>query len=150
LDQGDVETVLQFGPIKLTAECRSGEEVALRLHIEWTEDLFVFGDIDDDTDLNNSPIHNFILSSSDEYSADMWDINGESRGTNKNGIGAAWVSDGDDVWYLGLDGDSTIGVGENDDLSDDSDITDILDDDTECLIAGGLNYYTGDGPFRKK
>jgi phage terminase large subunit-like protein len=142
LDKGDKEDVLQFGPIKVTAECRSGQ-VALRLHIEWDDDLFVFGDIDDDENLNNDPISNFVLSSSTSYSADMWDVTAK-KGDNDPDVGAAWVTDGSEVWYLGLDGDSMIGIGENDDLSDSSDITDIIDDDTECLIAGGLNYYSGD------
>jgi hypothetical protein len=74
----------------------------------------------------------------------MWEVE-DKKGQNDPDIGAAWVTDGEEVWYLGLDGDSMIGIGENDDLSDSSDITDIIDDDTECLIAGGLYYYSGDG-----
>jgi hypothetical protein len=42
------ETILEFGPIKLTAECRR-REAAIRLFIEANgSDLFIFGDIDDD------------------------------------------------------------------------------------------------------
>jgi hypothetical protein len=73
----------------------------------------------------------------------MWDVD-TRRGENDPDVGAAFVSDGFDVWYVGLDGDSVIGIGGYDSFSSSS-FDDLLDEDSHCLIAGGIHYYTGDG-----
>ena len=83
LATGESRTVYEAGPIKVEASCGAGslcdnsfgDEVCLVLTLfDANEDLQVFGDIEDDSGLDDSPIVNNILPKNTEYKEEMWDV----------------------------------------------------------------------------
>ena len=76
----------------------------------------------------------------------MWDVYGRGRGNSGNGkndpdVGAAWLTDSECVWYVGLDGDSMIGVGHQSKAGYTSDYG-LLPRSVDCVIAGTLHVYS--------
>jgi hypothetical protein len=157
LDQGQEEKILEMGPIRLFGICKKNE-VAIEIEIDSDfchdimgsddcsidHNLFVFGDLEDDRNLDGSRINNFILRAHKRYVGDMWEVASSGfKGDNSPDTGAAWVTQGDNgsngVWYVGIDGDSMIGVGTVAAL--DGTTGGIMPSNANCLIAGGLHAY---------
>ena len=132
LATGESVTVYEAGPIKIEAFCGDTDpvcdgdgEVCLVLTLfDANEDLQVFGDIEDDSGLDEHPIVNNVLPANTEYKEEMWDV--FSSGNDEND-GAVWIGG----YYLGWDGDSFIGLLRDDGLLIGG----------NCQIAGVFNYF---------
>jgi hypothetical protein len=157
LDEDTEEKILEMGPIRLFGICKD-DEVAIEIEIDSDfcddimgsddcsndHDLFVFGDLKDDSNLDGGNIDDFILEAHLRYAKDMWEVASNGyKGDNSPDKGAAWVTQGEDgthgVWYVGIDGDSMIGVGTVSALDDTT--GGIMPSNANCLIAGGLHVY---------
>ena len=69
------------------------------------------------------------------------DVYGKGRGMNGKGgnnpnVGAAWVSDGECSYYVGLDGDKMIGVGHQYKASRAN-----MPNRADCVIAGEIRWF---------
>ena len=131
LATGESVTVYEAGPIKVEASCggtgfcSSSTEVCLVLTLfDANEDLQVFGDIEDDSGLDDYPIVNNVLPANTEYKEEMWQVSSTGNDTND---GAVWIGG----YYLGWDGDSFIGLKRDDGLLIGG----------NCQIAGVFNYF---------
>lgn len=141
LDAGETRTVFQSGPIKIDAGCGGGtsatksdicdedDEVCLGLTLEYDEDILVFGEIEDDAGLNDSPINsNQVLPAGQVYKNEIWYVSGSGNDVDD---GAIWTSTGH---YFGWDGESLIGVQRDISAGGLSIVG------GNCIIAGVINY----------
>ena len=132
MDTGDEVTIMESGPISIKAACgnpgcSSNSEVCLVLKLEYDEDILVFGDLDDDSGLNDDPIDcDNVLTAGDVYEEEMWDVSSEGNGSDNR---AVWTSTGH---YVGWGGDWMVGIQRDDALE-------VVGGN--CIVAGVINYY---------
>ena len=77
-----VREILKNGPITVNARCddreedggKQDEQVAIEIIVKApsNKNLFVFGHLDDDPNMDNSPIDDFKLEDGHVYKNDMW------------------------------------------------------------------------------
>lgn len=139
LDTGDAVTIYEAGPIKVQVGCGNitnsicdrqnpdGEVCMNLILFDANKDILVFGDINDDFGLNDSPIGDTtenVLDANVTYTDEMWDVPDSGNDVSD---GAVWA----DGYYLGWDGDSFIGIQKDDGLLGGG----------NCQVAGVFNYY---------
>ena len=143
LDDGETVTVYEAGPIKVEAgcgtACESSDDVCLTLTLfNANKDMLVFGDASRDGGLDGSPINDNFLSAGVTYTTELWNVDIDPDGDRFSGNdaddGAVWV----DGYYLGVDGESFVGILRPGGLP-------VIGGN--CQIAGVFNYFI---PFDKE
>ena len=71
--------IVHLGPVTINARCddrsedggAQDEQVAIEIHIDHDENLFVFGHLDDVSGMDGGDIDDFVLKSRDTYTRDV-------------------------------------------------------------------------------
>eukprot|EP00956_Cyclotella_meneghiniana_P000874 scaffold1007_cov23-Cyclotella_meneghiniana.AAC.2 len=144
LKNGQEDIIFDKGPIKITSQC-SGNETYMKLKLNNSaEDMLVFGDIWDDSNLDSSPIGDSsdgVLDAGAIYEEIMWHVTGAGNDID-NGAVAVRTLKSDETYYVGWDGESFVGIASEDGLAGGYGITteNGLAGGYDCAMAGVFHY----------
>jgi hypothetical protein len=106
-----------IGPLKIEARCEDYEDEGFSvlmylILLNPTEDMLVYGYIDEDSGMNNSPIGATkyqVLDKGDRYEEVMWFVSGSGNNVSDGAISVMTLTT-HQSYYVGWDGDSFVGL----------------------------------------
>jgi len=132
LKNGQEDVIFDKGPVKITSYC-SRDKTYMKLKLNNTvEDMLVFGEITYDSDLDNSPIGNSsdgVLDAGVIYEETMWSVTGAGNDFDYGAVAIRTLTS-DELYYIGWDGESFVGIASEDGLAGGYD----------CAMAGVFHY----------